>query len=159
MPPRPAKPSKQSTAVAPHGEPMAGSLSDPAILRQRRSFSSGFEIATATAFVGPIPPPELLAKYERTLPGLADRLVLIAENESEHRRALQRRAARLSELGLGAGFTIAMTALGGGIYLVHEGSSVEGMGSIILAITSLVLVFLTRGKRHVADRAEEASGG
>lgn len=156
MPPRPVKRSKQGTAVAPHGEQMAGSPSDPAILRQRRSFSTAFEVATATAFVGPIPPPELLAKYERTLPGLADRLVLIAENESEHRRALQRRAARLSELGLAAGFAIAMTALGGGIFLVHEGSSVEGMGSIILAITSLVLVFLTRGRRHAADRVEEA---
>lgn len=130
---------------------MAGSLSDPAILRQRRSFSAALEVATATAFVGPIPPPELLAKYERTLPGLADRLVLIAENESEHRRALQRRAARLSELGLAAGFTIAMTALCGGIYLVHEGSQVEGMSSIILAIASLVLVFLTRGRRQPGD--------
>jgi uncharacterized membrane protein len=158
MPPGPVKRSRQGTAVAPQGEPMAGSLSDPAILRQTRSFSPTFEVATATAFADPIPPPELLAKYERTLPGLADRLVLIAENESEHRRALQRRAARLSELGLGAGFTIAMTALGGGIFLVHEGSSVEGMGSIILAITSLVLVFLTRGRRHVADRAEEDNG-
>jgi hypothetical protein len=46
-----------------------------------------------------------------------------------------------------------MTALAGGIYLVHEGSSREGMGSIILAISSLVLVFLTRGKRHAGDAA------
>lgn len=158
MSPRPVKRSRPDTAVAPHGEQMAGSLSDPAILRQRRPFSSTFEVTTATAFAGPIPPPELLAKYERTLPGLADRLVRAAENESEHRRALQRRAARMSELGLGAGFTIAMTALGGGIFLVHEGSSVEGMGSIILAITSLVLVFLTRGRRHVVDRAQEDNG-
>lgn len=58
---------------------------------------------------------------------------------------------RLSELGLAAGFAIAMTALGGGIFLVHEGSQAEGMSSIILAIASLVLVFLTRGKRHVGD--------
>ena len=77
----------------------------------------------------------------------------IAERESDHRRALQRRAIRLSELGLAAGFTIAMTALTGGIFLVHEGSQVEGMSSIILAIASLVLVFLARGKRHAGDAA------
>jgi uncharacterized membrane protein len=101
---------------------MAGSLSDPAILRQRRAFPAGLAFATATAFSGPIPPPDALAKYERALPGLADRLVSIAERESDHRRAMQRRAVRLSELGLAAGFTIAMTALCGGIFLVHEGS-------------------------------------
>jgi uncharacterized membrane protein len=135
---------------------MAGSLSDPAILRQRRAFPAGLAFTTATAFSGPIPPPDALAKYERALPGLADRLVSIAERESDHRRAMQRRAVRLSELGLAAGFTIAMTALCGGIFLVHEGSQVEGMSSIILAIASLVLVFLTRGKRHVAEAAASA---
>ena len=151
MPPGPAKRNRQAVAIAPEREGMAGSLSDPAILRQRRAFPAALTLATATAFIGPIPPPELLAQYEGTLPGLADRLVTIAERESEHRRAVQRRAIRLSELGLGAAFVIAMTALGGGIYLVHEGSSLEGMGSILLAISSLVLVFLTRGKRHTGE--------
>jgi uncharacterized membrane protein len=132
---------------------MAGSLSDPAILRQRRAFPAALTVTTATTFSGPIPPPYVLAKYERALPGLADRLVRIAERESEHRRELQRRAIRLSELGLAAGFVIAMTALCGGIFLVHEGSQAEGMSSIILAIASLVLVFLTRGKRHAGDAA------
>jgi uncharacterized membrane protein len=135
---------------------MAGSLSDPAILRQRRAFPAGLTFATATAFSRPIPPPDVLAKYERALPGLADRIVGIAERESDHRRALQRRAIRLSELGLAAGFAIAMTALCGGIFLVHEGSQAEGMSSIILAIASLVLVFLTRGKRHTEDAAASA---
>lgn len=153
MPPKPAKRNRHEVALVPDSEEMAGSLSDPAILRQRRAFPATIELTTATAFIGPIPPPELLAKYEQTLPGLADRLVALAERESDHRRALQRRAMRLSELGLAAGFTIAMTALCGGIFLVHEGSQVEGMGSIILAIASLVLLFLTRGKRHAGDGA------
>jgi uncharacterized membrane protein len=151
MPPKPAKRNSHAVAAAPQSEEMAGSLSDPAILRQRRAYPAAFTLATAKAFSGPIPPPGVLAKYEQALPGLADRLVTIAERESEHRRALQRRAIRLSELGLGAGFAIAMTALCGGIFLVHEGRQAEGMSSIILAIASLVLVFLTRGKRHAGD--------
>ena len=132
---------------------MAGSQSGPAILRQPRIFPATIELTAASAFAGPLPPPDLLAKYERALPGLADRIVAMAEAEAEgdHRRALQKRALRLSELGLAAAFVIAMTALGGGICLVHEGSSREGMGSILLAISSLVLVFLTRGKRHAGE--------
>lgn len=156
MPPKPAKRNRHDVALVADSEEMAGSLSDPAILRHRRAFPAALTVTTATAFIGPIPPPELLASYERTLPGLADRLVAVAENESEHRRALQRRAMRLSELGLAAGFAIAMTALGGGIFLVHEGSQAEGMSSIILAIASLVLVFLTRGKRHARDNASDS---
>lgn len=153
----PPKPPKTNSAVVPTtaDDGKAGSLSDPAFLRQRRMFPAALELTRATAFVGPIPPPEVMAEYERTLPGLADRLVVSAERESEHRRALQMRAMRLSELGLAAGFAIAMTAVMGGIYLVHEGSSVEGMGSIIMAIASLVLVFLTRGRRNPLERADE----
>jgi uncharacterized membrane protein len=151
MRPKPAKLNKQVVATTPEGEAMAGSQSGPAILRQPRIFPATFEVTSASAFAGPLPPPDLLAKYERAHPGLADRIVAMAEAEGEHRRALQQRAIRLSELGLAAAFVIAMTALGGGIYLVHEGSSREGMGSILLAISSLVLVFLTRGKRHAGD--------
>jgi Predicted membrane protein (DUF2335) len=126
MPPKPAKRNSAQVATALQSEEMAGSLSDPAILRHRRAFPAGLAFATATAFSGPIPPPDVLAKYERALPGLADRLVCIAERESDHRRALQRRAMRLSELGLAAGFAIAMTALCGGIFLVHEGARRRG---------------------------------
>jgi uncharacterized membrane protein len=151
MPPKTAKRNSRDVVAAPQGEEMAGSLSDPAILRQRRAFPAALTVTTATAFIGPIPPPHQLAEYEVALPGLADRLVRIAERESDHRRGLQRRAMRLSELGLAAGFAIAMTALCGGIFLVHEGARGEGMSSIILAIASLVLVFLTRGKRAAGD--------
>lgn len=127
MPPKTAKRNSRDVATAPQSEEMAGSLSDPAILRQRRAFPTALTVTTARAFIGPIPPPDQLAEYELTLPGLADRLVGIAERESDHRRALQRRAMRLSELGLAAGFAIAMTALCGGIFLVHGGSQAEGM--------------------------------
>lgn len=157
MPPKPAKRHK-AAGIALQEQQEAGSLSDPAFLRQRRAFAAALEVTTATAFVGPIPPPDLLAQYEQTLPGLADRLTQIAEQESEHRRGLRRRAIRLSEMGLAAGFTIAMTALCGGLYLIHEGRQAEGMGSIILAIASLVLVFLTRGKRRPGNRPEVAAG-
>lgn len=136
---------------------MAGSQSGPAILRQPRIFPATIEVTAASAFAGPLPPPDQLAKYERALPGLADRIVAMAEAEGDHRRRLQHRAMRLSELGLAAAFVIAMTTLGGGIYLVHEGSSREGMGSILLAISSLVLVFLTRGKRHAGEAPHPTS--
>ncbi len=47
----------------------------------------GEEIAEFRSFfTGPIPPPEVLRAYEGSLPGLADRVVSMAEKEGEHRR-------------------------------------------------------------------------
>lgn len=61
---------------------------------KRNDDSSGrAEFRISRYFEGPIPPPETLAKYEEIKPGLADRLVSMAERdlESRHRdRRLQR---------------------------------------------------------------------
>ena len=102
MPPKPAKRNSQTVATASQSEEMAGSLSDPAILRQRRAFPATLALATTTAFIGPIPPPELLAEYERTLPGLADRLVAIAEREATTGGSCS--VAPSPSAGLAAGF-------------------------------------------------------
>jgi uncharacterized membrane protein len=53
----------------------------------------GEEIAEFRSFfTGPVPPPELLHAYENALPGLADRLVSMAEKEGEHRRLQEAKA-------------------------------------------------------------------
>lgn len=43
---------------------------------------------------GPIPPPEMLAGYERALAGAADRILRMAEVQSEHRQGLENTALR-----------------------------------------------------------------
>jgi uncharacterized membrane protein len=44
---------------------------------------------------GPIPPPEMLAAYERTHPGLAERLVAMAEAQSLHRQEMEKVSAKM----------------------------------------------------------------
>jgi uncharacterized membrane protein len=39
---------------------------------------------------GPLPAPDLLAKYEEIQPGLVNRIVKMAEDESEHRRWMEK---------------------------------------------------------------------
>jgi Predicted membrane protein (DUF2335) len=53
-------------------------------------------VAFSESFAGPLPPPALLAEYEQALPGLAERIVAMAENEGNHRRAMEKRLIRLS---------------------------------------------------------------
>jgi uncharacterized membrane protein len=117
---------------------------------------TAIEIQQVSHFSGPIPPPRILSEYDQVLPGLADRLVCIAEGEAAHRRAQQRRRARLAEAGLASAFVIAMTSIGGGIYLIHEGSTTEGLGGIMAALTALIVVYLTRGKKEPRAAAPEA---
>ncbi|SRR6266446_2754465 len=41
-------------------------------------------------FEGPLPPPALLAKYDEIHPGLANRLVCMAESEAQHRHEMEK---------------------------------------------------------------------
>ncbi len=45
---------------------------------------------STTAFSGPIPPPDLLMKYDLLLPGAAERIIAMAEKESAHRKEMER---------------------------------------------------------------------
>jgi len=44
------------------------------------------------AWSGPIPPPNQLAEFEAIIPGSAERILKMAEQEGEHTREIQRRA-------------------------------------------------------------------
>jgi hypothetical protein len=44
---------------------------------------------TEYGFSGPIPAPELLAKYNSALPGAADRIISMAEGEASHCRTIE----------------------------------------------------------------------
>ena len=39
-----------------------------------------------SSFSGPIPPPNIIKGYEEILPGSADRIIAMAENQSKHRQ-------------------------------------------------------------------------
>ena len=43
------------------------------------------KIVVSTQFSGPVPPPETLAKYESIVPGVAERIFKMAENEAAAR--------------------------------------------------------------------------
>lgn len=42
-------------------------------------------VVEAAWFSGPLPPPTMYGEYERTLPGSAERILVMAEKEQDHR--------------------------------------------------------------------------
>lgn len=51
--------------------------------------SGKLKIFYGRQFSGPLPPPEILESYEKTLPGAADRIFTMAEKEQEHRQKIE----------------------------------------------------------------------
>jgi len=41
-------------------------------------------------YSGPLPPSDEMVQYEKTLPGSADRIIAMAENQNEHRREMEK---------------------------------------------------------------------
>lgn len=119
----------------------------------------------AIEFSGPLPHPEILEGYERVLPGSADRILSMAENEGEHRRTIEKTIVKTdiirSYLGLGSGFIIALVGLGGSIYLAMNDKPVASGIMSAGTVTGLVAVFVVGEKPRktqvdkIDDKGEE----
>lgn len=90
------------------------------------------------------PTPEQLREYESVIPGLAQRIIEQAENQTAHRQEMEKRLVSSgimkSTLGLIFGFLIGMIGIGGGFYLTGIGYNVVG---IIFSSTTLVSIITT----------------
>lgn len=54
-------------------------------LLERLPDETKIAIVEAASFKGPIPPPSLFGQYEEVLPGSADRILALTENQQSHR--------------------------------------------------------------------------
>lgn len=109
------------------------------------------QVVRTESFSGPIPPPDTLARYEQMVPGAADRIIAMAENESDHRRELESRSlvaditnrestVTESRLGQCFAFLFGLFTVGCGTYAAVHGAEIAGgligvggLGSIITA--------------------------
>lgn len=95
---------------------------------------------------GPLPPPEQLRAYDEVRPGLADRIVSMAEREQQHRHTMQAESIRgglnLSRRGQHYGLGIALTVLVAAVILVLTGHEAAGIVIASVDLVSLAAVFV-----------------
>ena len=117
---------------------------------------------TGEHFSGPIPPPKLLAEYEKIVPGSGDRIIRMAEHQMAHRHQMESEAVSIDKLfligenrksyfGTACGFVIACLTLFFGFKLLGMGKNIEGFGTLLLGLGSLVGAFFysqTRSKKE-----------
>lgn len=112
-------------------------------------------VIAAQSFSGPLPPPEILKKYEEVVPGSADRIISMAERQGSHRQKLESDVVASNigneRMGMIFGFTICLLAISGGIYAVMHGKSAGGIAAIITPLVALVAVFVYGKSRQRRD--------
>lgn len=108
------------------------------------------DVYASEEFSGPLPHPVILERYERTLPGAADRILAMAERQSEHRRHIEERVLKANirnEIsGILVTFLISMTAIGGSIYLIATEKQVAGFLTMLSTLLTLMYNFYARTK-------------
>ncbi len=115
-----------------------------------------FQVQTTTVSQvsqGPLPSPEVLKHYNEIIPGLAERIVQMAEAETQHRRAMEskiidsqtsdlKKYRRAELFGQFFGLIIGCSAIFGAIYAATHGAQIAGAFIGTTGVTGLVTAFI-----------------
>lgn len=114
------------------------------------------------SFSGPLPPPEILRKFDEVVPGAAERIIKMAEEQSAHRKDLEKRVIESdiarSKWGQVLGFVIAIAGLAASALIAIYGNAIAGSIIGVGTLASLVGVFMygaaTRSKERIEKKSE-----
>jgi uncharacterized membrane protein len=113
---------------------------------------------TSQSFSGPLPPPQVLAEYNQTVPGAAERLISMAEDQSKHRIEMESKAldAEIKRanvgLWLGAGICLAFLAVSG--VLIFSGHDIAGASLGGASLASIAGIFVIGTSAQRAERKD-----
>lgn len=97
---------------------------------------------------GPLPPPESFGRYEEILPGAADRILTMAEDQSRHRRQMEtaslRGKQRLGLFGLMTSFYVFMGLLAIATIATVMGQPVYGLPIGGIGLLAFLAPIVTR---------------
>ena len=113
-------------------------------------------IQTTTEFSGPLPHPAILEHYNRVVPGAAERILVMAEEQAKHRRDLESRVIKSdivnAKLGLALGFLVGCIAIIGGVFLSLKGQLIAGTIFSGLYLVGIVYVFVYGSQQRRKER-------
>ncbi len=117
----------------------------------------------AQFYSGPIPPPQMLAEYEKALPGAADRIICMAEKQEDHRhyieKSIQKTESRDSLLGIVSAVLIGVVIIGAGtsIVILVPGTAGALSGGLLnlFGVATVIGKFLGNGKSEQQNKSEK----
>ena len=158
------KKKKTRPASQPHSQSLVAQPPKSVQARQLRTLRAVQMSARFTS--GPIPDAEEMARYQQVQPDLPERIMRqferrsdMAEKQSHHRISMEDRVVAnnivmerrgwLSATGLGG------LVLVGSIWLIANGKSLEGFAGVILALTTLLGLYVFARKDQVQNIAKK----
>lgn len=126
---------------------------------QNKKGDLGVLIRQQSSFSGPLPPPEILKKFDEIVPGSAERIIKMAEGQFIHRTELERKVIESdiarSKWGQALGFIIAIVGLAGSVTISIYGSGLVGAVMGVSTLASLVGVFMYGSKTRSDERIKK----
>ena len=112
-----------------------------------------------STYSGPLPHPDILRQFDDVLPGSAERIFSQFEAQSAHRRSLEATViasgAFSQKLGTVSGLLIGVMGVGGGLWLAHDGKSLEGLSTSFTTLAVLVGTYLYQRRKQDTERADK----
>lgn len=110
-------------------------------------------------YSGPIPSPDLLKGFEEVCSGSADRIITMAEKQSEHRRNIENKVVdsqiRDSKRGMIFGFIISVVGIIGGLFLIAMDKGTAGLTLICGILIGLVTLFIYGNESEKDERIKK----
>ncbi len=109
-------------------------------------------------YQGSIPPPAMLADFDKIIPNGADRIMQMAEKDQQHKMHLETKQLEILDAGVKkehtetvigqvCAFVLSVSFVTAGTYLALNGQVGAGLASIaIVGLGRIVSVFVTRNK-------------
>jgi len=121
---------------------------------------------SAESYSGPLPQPEELGKYESILPGAADRIITMAEQEQAQRHNAERTFLELRRLniqadyarsnrGLYLGAAVALAIVAAGALMAYLGQSAEAVAVVVGTIAGVAGVFVYGAQTRRRDNDDD----
>ncbi len=101
-----------------------------------------------THFSGPLPPPEMLEQYNKGVPDAANRILVMAEKQAEHRRYCEKKQvdteSRDSLLGILSALIVSIVILiTGTVIVIVAGGVVGTIAGTLLNLTGIATIIGT----------------
>jgi uncharacterized membrane protein len=114
------------------------------------------------SFSGPLPPPNILKQYNEALPNGAERVMVMAENQSKHRQGMESKVIdadiKARKRGQNYAFILASLFILAGSGLVFLGKNIEGFSMIGIAAGTLGAAFIVGKTQQKQERIEKYKG-
>ncbi len=110
-------------------------------------------------FSGPLPHPDMLRQYNDYVPGSADRIIAMAEQQQEHRQALEKTVVgsntRNERLGQWFAFVIFLVVIVASTFLISIGKGISGMSTLIGATATYATLFVYSKREKQKELAKK----